>query len=118
MEIQGRIEAIMDTQVISDKFQKREFVITTEADVNGRTFTNYHKLELTQDNCDKIDSYNVGSMVSVAFNLKGNKWEKDGKVNYFNSLQAWKISAVGGEAVSSGTPVAQESTVMDDDLPF
>ena len=24
------------------------------------------------------------------FNLKGNKWEHDGKINYFTNLDAWK----------------------------
>ncbi len=125
MEIQGRIEAIMDTNVVSSNFRKREFVIRVDDDANGRTYTNYIKLEMTQDNCDKLDGHNVNSLVKVSYNNRGNKWEKEGKVSYFTTLVSWKIEAVGGQAVSSGVPSADDgkvfentSPVMDTDIPF
>ena len=109
MEITGRIKLIRDTQVVSDKFKKREFVITTDGE-----YPDHIQCEFIQDKCSLLDSYNVNQMVTVGINIRGREWTKDGVTRYFNTIQAWKISAVGGEAVSSGQPVAQ----VDDDLPF
>jgi len=107
-EITGVIKLIRDTQVISDKFKKREFVITTDGD-----YPQPVQLELTQDNVSKIDSYKVGDKISVAYNIRGNEWTKDDVTRYFNSLQAWKIDKVSGT-------VANNAQVEDDnqDLPF
>jgi hypothetical protein len=30
----------------------------------------------------------------VYFNIKGSKWEKDGKVNYITNLDAWRIEQI------------------------
>jgi len=39
-----------------------------------------------------IDKINIGEQIKVYLNIKGRKWtNKEGKINYFNSLQAWKI---------------------------
>jgi hypothetical protein len=116
MEIRGKIKLIRDTNAVSEKFKKREFVVTVEGD--KPEYSEHIQIEFIQDKCSLLDSYAVGQIVTVSINLKGREWTKDGVTRYFNTLQAWKISGVGGEAVSSGHPVAQESPVMDDDLPF
>jgi hypothetical protein len=116
MELSGRIKVIKETNQISDKFKKREFVLTVEGD--KPEYADHIQLEFIQDKCSLLDTYSVGQMVAVSINIKGREWTKDGVTRYFNTLQAWKISSVGGQAVSSGQPVAQESPVMDDDLPF
>ncbi len=41
-----------------------------------------------------------GIAIKVSFNIKGNRWEKDGKVNYITNLDAWKIES-GGAAPSN-----------------
>ena len=48
------------------------------------------------------------------FNLRGNKWEKEGKVNYFTNLDVWKIEGVTS---SSNAPVDMPLP-KDDDLPW
>ena len=108
MEIQGRIKLIRDTNAVSDKFKKREFVVTTDGE-----YPEHIQMEFIQDKCDLLDAYNVNQAVTVGINIKGREWTKDGVTRYFNTIQAWKISAVGGEAVSSGTPVDDSL-----DLPF
>jgi hypothetical protein len=113
MEIQGRIKLIRDAQVISDKFQKREFVITTDGQ-----YPEHIQCEFVQDKCSLLDSFNVNQMVTVSINLKGREWtDKTGQVKYFNTIQAWKISAVGGQAVNSAVSDAVGAS-MDSDLPF
>jgi len=121
MEIQGRIKLIKDTQVISDKFSKREFVVTTDGN-----YPQHILCEFTKDKCSLLDSYNVNQLVTVSININGREWtNKDGEVKYFNTIQAWKIEAVGGQPVSSGVPASDDGKVfentdpvMDDDLPF
>ncbi len=73
-------------------------------------------MEFVQDKCDLLDSFKVGDMISVEYNLKGRKWTNlKGEDVYFNTIQAWKISAVGGQAVNSAVSDAVEAS-MDDDL--
>lgn len=92
----GKIILINATQQVSDKFKKREFVLETYEDVNGQTYTNFAKFQTTQNKCDILDRFKVNDMVNVSFNIKGNKWERDGKVNYISNLDAWRVEAVGG----------------------
>ena len=56
------------------------------------------------------------------FNIRGRKWEKDGKVNYFSNLEAWRIEKVGGAAGNDIVDPASEGMIVDeqvnDDIPF
>lgn len=91
MDIKAKIVEIFDTALVSDKFQKREFVVEY---AENPSYPELIKFELIQDKCDLLDNYKVGQQVQVFFNLKGRKWtDPQGNVKYFNSLQAWKIQA-------------------------
>jgi len=35
--------------------------------------------------------------VKIWFNIRGNKWERDGKVNYFTNLDVWKIEKISSQ---------------------
>ena len=78
-------------QLISDKFRKREFVIQKREIKQNQEFTDYVKFQLTQDRCDLIDPFEINDNIRISFNIKGNRWEKDGNVNYFTNLDAWRI---------------------------
>ena len=49
------------------------------------------------------DRFNLGDTVKVLFNIKGSKWNKDGKDNYITNLDAWRMEAValGGDTAPS-----------------
>ena len=128
-ELQGNLIVKNDTQVISDRFKKREFVIEKkETSPNGYEFVDTIKFQLTQDKCDLLDKFNVGQDINVSFNVKGNKWEKNGQVSYFVNLDAWKVEeASEAEAVGNTQgnipPPAPESIPPQEgddtgDLPF
>lgn len=88
MEVSGTIKAVFDTQKVSDKFQKREFVLTTE----GNTpYPQHVSFQVTQDNCKLLDQYAPGDDVTVAFNLNGREWSGPQGVKYFNTLTVWQI---------------------------
>lgn len=101
MDVTGKLTIKEEVNVISDNFQKREFVIEKTEIVGQKEYTDYIKFELTQDKVNLIDSINPGDEITVHFNLRGRKWEKDGKVSYFTNLQAWKIES---NNVSNDTP--------------
>ncbi len=105
LEVTGKLIVKSPAQQVSDKFKKREFVIELTEEINGNSYTNFAKMQLVQNKCDIIDRFNEGDMIKVNFNIKGNKWEKDGKVNYITNLDAWRIEAAG--AVSAGMSNAQ-----------
>lgn len=120
LEIKGKLIAKLGTQQISEKYKKQEFVIEISEVISGNTYTNYAKMQLVQNKCALIDTINIGSDIKVHFNIKGNKWEKDGKVNYITNLDAWKIEVVTAASLSvSETHFSKPaSPETNDDLPF
>jgi hypothetical protein len=130
-EITGQLFEKFETQKVSDRFQKREFVLLVEENNAGRIFTDHIKFQLIQDKCDLIDPFNTNDEIKVSFNLKGNKWEKNGQISYFTNLDAWRVESgtaqsSGGSDSSSETPFPMEEPVSNapdatpdtDDLPF
>ena len=90
-EITGKVVDILPVNQVSDKFRKREFVIEKKDTGGAAVFIDYIKFQLIQDKCDLINESFLNEEVKIWFNLKGNKWERDGKINYFTNLDAWKI---------------------------
>jgi hypothetical protein len=123
-EIVGKVIDVFPVIQVSDKFRKREFVIEKKEAGGGAVFVDYIKFQLVQDKCDLINESFLQEQVKIWFNLKGNKWERDGKVNYFTNLDAWKIektSSPGQEQVNP-SPHALEDIPPENeelsDLPF
>jgi len=122
-EINGKLYEKYDTVSVSDKFRKREFVIEKTEATNAGEFTELIKFQLTQDRCDALDRFNVNEDVKISFNIRGRKWEKDGKVSYFTNLEAWRIEKVANENVSTSAPIPgvdypDSEVSSDSDLPF
>lgn len=93
-EITGKLIVKYNTVQRSESFKTREFVIEKSDDINGRVITNYIKFQSVQDRTAIIDRHNEGEMVKVYFNIKGTRWEKDGKVNYITNLDAWRMESM------------------------
>ena len=91
LEITGTLIVKGDTQQVSEKFKKREFVLELVEVINGNPYVNYSKMQLVQGKCDILDRHHLGDEVTVSFNIKGNRWERDGKTNYMTNLDAWRI---------------------------
>lgn len=87
MQLKGTLKLIRDIQQVSEKFSKREFVITT-----NEQYPQTIQLELQGNNVDIIDAYGIGEEVVCDLNLRGRAWtNKEGKEVYFNTIVAWKI---------------------------
>jgi hypothetical protein len=127
MNIKGKIKVINATNVVSDKFSKREFVLTE----NSSQYPQDLLIQLTQDKCSLIDGFNVGQEIEVQINLRGREWiNPQGEAKYFNTIEAWKINgATTQETAKPRTKLGnieenfQEEAIRnmqedDDDLPF
>jgi hypothetical protein len=127
-ELTGKLIEKFDTVAVNDTFKKREFVVETSEDFNGRIFTNEIKFQVTQDKCSILDPAEKGSEVKVMFNIRGRRYEKGGDTMFFTNLEAWRLEAVASQAdgYSQAPPpdasdLAFQSSSNDDDdsaLPF
>ena len=90
-ELTGKLVSKFDTVQRTESFKTREFVVEKSDDINGRTIVNYVKFQCVQDKTGIVDRVNTGDNVKVYFNIKGSKWEKDGKTNYITNLDAWRL---------------------------
>ena len=122
-ELQGKIIEIYPTNQVSDRFKKREFVVEKEENNAGNVFVDTIKFQTTQDRCSLLDQLQTGELVKVTFNVRGNKWEKNGQINYFNNLDAWRIEKIGNMDGVDDVPFPDESDFAsapdeEGDLPF
>jgi len=120
-EIEGKLILKENEQQISASFKKREFVIEVENERNS-DWNDFIKFQLTQDKCNLIDQYNNGDKIKVSFNIRGRKWEKNGQVNYFSNLEAWRVEGamVQNSPVPADVPPPDFDNIPpeNDDLPF
>ena len=124
-EITGKLVAKFDTVQRTESFKTREFVLEKTEENNGRTFSNFIKFQCVQDRTLILDRVNTGDNIKVYFNIKGTRWEKDGKTNYITNLDAWRIeqllSADKGSDNDFIEPLDTFSSTSPgavDDLPF
>ena len=96
-EITGKVIDISPVNQVSEKFKKREFVVEKKETGGTAVFIDYIKFQLLQDKCDIINESFMNEDIKIWFNVKGNKWERDGKVSYFTNLDAWKIEKVSSQ---------------------
>ena len=119
MEITGKIKVKGNVQQVSDKFKKREFVLTDNAQSYPQTIL----FQLTQDRVSLIENAKVGDEITVHFLLKGREWKNpQGEIKFFNSLDVFRVetkTAAGASNVQE--PSFNNETLVptpDDDLPF
>mgnify|MGYP000663206455 CR=1 FL=1 len=119
LQTEGKLIRVFDEQQITDNLKKREFVIETESIVGDTVYSEKIKFQLVQKKCDLIDNFKLGDNLIVHFNLKGREWEKDGKINFFNSLNAWRIESTENNSSAIGnSSYFPESKEEPDALPF
>lgn len=131
-KLTGTVKVVNSTVQVSEKFSKREFVVTDSTGMYPQDIL----FQATQDKCSLLDGVQSGEQIEVSFNLRGREWTSpQGEVKYFNTLEAWRIEKAGmnsGMAANSGmgsmsndpipastpSPIEAASSDEDDDLPF
>lgn len=115
-QLTGRIDAILPTRQISEKFSVREMVLAFDEDTEYPQFRlfNFHYKKF-----DLADKLKVNQRVTVHFNMKGRKANNG---NCYNTDEIWKVDIEGGNQSNHSAPapnyVAAANNVADDDLPF
>ncbi len=124
MEIQGRLTKKFDTQVVSDKFKKREFVLTIE---ESSPYPQPLLIQLVQDKVTLMDAFNEDDEIKVHFNLRGRQWDGPQGTKWFNTVDAWRVELVfkgnGGTTTATTQPAKIETPVQNNqpdnnDLPY
>ncbi|WP_158605929.1 DUF3127 domain-containing protein [Taibaiella sp. KBW10] len=109
LEVTGKLIVIQPTQQIKENFSKREFVIEISQQTNtGMTFTNFASFQLVNNACSVIDQFQLGQEVKVSFDIRGNKWERDGQVKYITNLNAWRVEAAMAQPQAGGYQQPQQ----------
>jgi hypothetical protein len=126
-ELTGKLLEKFDTVQRTESFKVREFVVEKSEDINGKIITNYIKFQCVQDRTNIVDRVNIGNEIKVYFNIKGTKWEKDGRTSYFSNLDAWRIeqllqagknSSFDNDHLEPLDTFTSSSEEAIDDLPF
>ena len=125
MEVSGKIKWLDETKTYGEKgFRKREIVITTE-----ERYPQHILVEFIQDNCDLLDSFQIGQNVNIGINIRGREWvNPQGETKYFNSIQGWRIEVIQDNIAADIPPIPPPSPFeiaddnngddSEDDLPF
>lgn len=88
LQYKGTVKKVMETHIVSEKFKKREFVVSDNAAQYPQTVM----FQVTQDRCDLFETIKEGDEVTIDFSLKGREWTNpQGEVKYFNTLDAFRV---------------------------
>lgn len=90
-ELTGIIKMIGAVETVSDKFKKREVVITTDL---STPYPQHISGQLTQDKVELVHNMQIGDEIKVAFNIRGREWNGPQGVKYFNTIEIWKVELI------------------------
>ena len=108
IEVTGKLHTIFETKQVTERFQKREFVVEIS---DNPKYPQVVLFQLTGDRCEQLDRVRVGDQVRIEFSLRGREWKSpQGDVKYFNSLDVWSIEPLRSGRRDSAPP-------RDDDVP-
>jgi hypothetical protein len=117
-KFKGIAYKVGNVETISDKFRKREFIVTDGAD----QYPQYIPFTFVNDKCDLLESIAEGQEVEVSFSLKGREWTSpQGQVKYFSTIEGFAVTTTSTPAFApQAAPSAPGSGHTDDqdDLPF
>jgi translation initiation factor IF-3 len=111
-ELSGTVKEIFEEQTFGSGFNKREFVVTTEADKYPQEI----KFECVKEKVELVNQLSKGDKVKVTFDLRGREWQ--GK--YFVNLAAWKVegASAGGGTSNEPPPFDPADEILDEEPPF
>jgi len=124
-EVSGKLHVKYDTQQVTERFAKREFVV----EIGDGPYPQHVKFQLVQDKTPVLDPFEVGDVLLVSFDLRGREYTNPkGEVSYFTNLNAWRVQKANQapntptQPQNNGTAefpsAADEPTGKFDDLPF
>ena len=99
------------TSKAGKEWSKQTFVVAeTYEKQDGTTGENLVAFELF--GAEKVENFGkfnkLGDNVEVKASVRSNRWEKDGKVSFFTSANAWRID----KATAGTTPAQSQEAVI------
>ena len=112
LEFKGVVKVKGETVQVSEKFKKRDFVVSSE-----EQWPQHISFQLNQDRVDSLGNINVGDIVNVKFGLNGREWKNPttGEIKYFNTLVAFSVVKEGTTNQAAPVPTPEDH---DNDLGF
>ncbi len=117
-ELTGTIMKVFETEQVSERFTKREFVVET---ADNPKYPQVILIQITGDKVSQLDGIGAGDEVHVEFSVRGREWKSpQGDVKYFVTLAAWKVERVGARGLAGkgadSSPV--EPPIGTNEIPF
>ncbi len=84
-ELRGKLLLKKETEIITDTFKRREFVVETI-----EQFPQKIPMQAVNDKTGILDNVQVGQEINIHFNFRGTQ-SKEAEPRYFLNLQAWKF---------------------------
>ena len=107
-KFKGIVHKVGATNQVSDKFRKRDVVLTDGAS----EYPQYIPFTFVQDKCSLADGLIEGQEVEFSFSLKGREWTSpQGEVKFFATIEAFNVAG-------ATAPVASAPAEDEDELPF
>lgn len=107
-KFKGIVHKVGATNQVSDKFRKRDVVLTDGAS----EYPQYIPFTFVQDKCSLADGLIEGQEVEFSFSLKGREWTSpQGEVKFFATIEAFNVAG-------APAPVASAPADDEDELPF
>lgn len=102
IEITGIIESIKETEITTyqDKtYYKRKFIVTETSE----QFNQSYLLEVSANQCDSLDNFRTGDMVTCKVNIRGKVYldRVTGEKKCFNTLSVWNMWGSGTQQPSA-----------------
>lgn len=120
IKILGKIKTIFPEETFGNF--KKKVVWIEEEEVQ---YPNTYEVQFTQAKTVELDGYKEGELVEIDADVRGRYAAKNGKEYVFNSLSAWRIQRISGQAQrkqevpgNSELPPVDITGSDDDDLPF
>ncbi len=85
IEIKGTVKVLNQTEQVTDKFAKKEVVLTIDQDSK---YPQYISIQAINDKISLLDSVQVGDSITIVANLNG----RESKGRYYNSLTIFKLT--------------------------
>ena len=111
MELEGIVQDIGASQTVGKNgFVKRALIVKTES-----AYPQVLCVEFTMDRTSLLDPLQVGDLVKVSINIKGNTWQSpEGMTKYFTVLEGWRLKVLRCVSESNVLPTEPD----DKDFPF
>ena len=108
-DFKGTLVQLGETQQVSAKFRKREFVVGT-----NEKYPQYVTFVVVQERCEMLDGARVGEQIQVNYKLTGRKWESPrGEIKYFNTVEATHILLDGRASIIDEQDMSDDEIMAD-----